>query len=216
MPATAGTLGMPAAAGRLPRAAQNTYRDIAPRATTLSKLRNGKTRHNKNAGRGSRQVGGSARVLSRKVLNEGLKKLELAEALKVAREKAAAERKLAAEERKQAKQVREQQWRFDLDAYADQVTAWREQVASLEAEWKEHRDQARMDHNRPPKKPELPIRPKRPLKPKGGPIGDLTALEEADVEGDDTEADIPEILRDNAELIEDMRNLELDGFADML
>ena len=65
-----------------------TYRDIAPRATILSKLRNGKTRHNKNAGR-SRQVGGSARVLTHKVLNEGLKKLELAQALKVAHEKAA-------------------------------------------------------------------------------------------------------------------------------
>ena len=126
------------------------------------------------------------------------------------------ERKLASEERKQAKQVREQQWRFDLDAYPDQVTAWREQVASLEAEWKEQRDQARTVHKRAPKKPMLPTRPKRPLKPKGSPIGDLTALEEAEVEGDDSEADIPEILRDNAELIEDIRNLELDGFADML
>ena len=46
-----------------------TYRDISPHATTLSKLRNGKTRHNKNVARGSRQVGGSARVLSRRVLN---------------------------------------------------------------------------------------------------------------------------------------------------
>ena len=155
-------------------------------------------------------------MLSHKVLHEGLKKLELAEALKVVPEKAAAERKLAVEERKQAKQVREQRWRFDLNAYTGQVTACREQVTSLEAEWKEHRDPARMDHKRPPKKPELPIRPKRPLKPKGGPIGDLTALEEADVEGDDTEADISEILRDNADLIEDMQNLELDGFADML
>ena len=105
-------------------------------------------------------------MLSRKVLNEGLKRLELAEALKVARKKAATERKLAAEECKQAKQVREQQWRFDLDAYTDQVTACREQVASLEAEWKEHRDQAPIDHKRLPKKPELPIRPKRPLKTK--------------------------------------------------
>ena len=73
-----------------------------------------------------------------------------------------------------------------------------------------------MVHKGAPKKPVLPIRPKRPLKPKGSPIGDLTALEEAEVEGDDSEADIPDILRDNAELIEDMRNLELNGFEDML
>ena len=96
------------------------------------------------------------------------------------------------------------------------MTAWREEVASLEAEWKEERDQARMIHKRAPKKPVLPIRPKQPLKLKGGPIGDLTALEEAEVEGDDSEADISDILHDNAELIEDMRNLELEGLADML
>ena len=109
-----------------------TYCDITPHATTLSKLRKGKTKYNENAGRGSRQVGGSAKVLSRKVLNKGLKQLELAQPLKAACEKPAAECKLATEQRKQAKQVREQQWRFDLDAYEDQVTAWRDQVASLE------------------------------------------------------------------------------------
>ena len=108
--------------------------------------------------------------------------------------------------------MREHQRRCDLDAYADQVTMWREQVAGLQAKCKQQRDQARMVHKYAPKKPVLPIRPKRPLRPKGGPIGDLIALEEAEEEGDDSEADIPDILRDNAELIGDMRNLELDGF----
>ena len=80
-----------------------TYPDIPPPANTFSKICNGKTRHNKNAQRGYRQVGRSARVPSHKVLNKQLKKLELAKALKESREQAAAERKLAVEEPKQAK-----------------------------------------------------------------------------------------------------------------
>lgn len=46
---------------------------------------------------------GNARVLSRKVLNESLQKLEEAEAAKAIREKAALERKSAAEAKKHAK-----------------------------------------------------------------------------------------------------------------
>ena len=59
-----------------------------------------------------------------------------------------------------------------MNAYTDQVPACREQVARLEAKWKERRDQAQTDHKRPPKKPELPMLPKRLLKPKynGGPL----------------------------------------------
>ena len=37
-----------------------------------------------------------------------------------------------------------------------------------------------------------------------GPFGDRTVLEEADIEGDDTEADTPAILRNNVELIENI------------
>ena len=129
------------------------YRDIAPRATTLNKLRNGKTRKNRGP---SRQVG-IERVLSRQVLNEGLKKLEIAEAAKVAREQAALGRKLAAEERKNAKQAMERQHKLDLDHYNDQVNAWREEVALLDAAWREDRDAARLAHQRPPKKPTPPI-----------------------------------------------------------
>ena len=110
-----------------------TYRDIAPRAVTLNKLRNGKTRTKRNGP--SRQVG-TGRVLSRKVLNESLKKLELAEAAKVAREKAAEERRLAAEERKNAKQALDMQWRLDFGIYEDQMDAWREEVAALDAVWR--------------------------------------------------------------------------------
>ena len=115
-----------------------TYHDIAPRATTLNTLRNGKTRTNRGP---SRRVG-TGRVLSLKLLNEGLKKLELAEAAKIQREKAALKRRLVADERKIAKQALEIQWRLDLDSYANEVTAWREKVATLDAEWREERDQA--------------------------------------------------------------------------
>ena len=125
------------------------YRDIAPRAMTLNKLRSGKTRIKRGP---SRQVG-TGRVLSRKVLNESLKKLELAEAAKVAREKAAEERKLAAEERRVAKQAIEIQWKLDRDLYDEQINAWREEVAALDAACREERDEARMAHRRPPKKP---------------------------------------------------------------
>ena len=75
-------------------------------------------------------------------MNEGLKKLELAEAAKIQREKAALKRRLVADERKIAKQALEIQWRLDLDSYANEVTAWREKVATLDAEWREERDQA--------------------------------------------------------------------------
>ena len=195
-----------------------TYRDIAPRATTLNKLRSGKTRTTRGP---SKQVG-SGRVLSRKMLNEGLKKLELAEEARVGREQLALERKLAVEERKNAKQALEVQWRCDLDVYADQVAAWREEVAEIDAAWKEQRDEARIAHKRPPKKPTLPVRPKRPLKPKlGG--SDLTVLEEQcegtigefvedGAHGEDIEAED----HDNEELVEFMRELDLDRFAQEL
>ena len=58
------------------------------------------------------------------------------------RAKAALERRLVADEQKIAKRALEIQWRLDLDSYADEVTAWREKVATLDAEWREERDQA--------------------------------------------------------------------------
>ena len=152
------------------------YRDIAPRATTLNKLRNGKTRKNRVP---SRQVG-IGRVLSRQALNEGLKKLEIAEADRVACEQAALERKLAAKERKNAKQAMERQHKMDLDQYNDQVNAWREEVAILDAVWREERNAARLAHERPPKKPTPPIRPKRPVKPKGVVGNELTIIQEVE------------------------------------
>ena len=185
-----------------------TYRDIAPRATTLNKLRNGKTRTRGS----SKQVGGKARVLSRAVLNEGIRKAELAAATKAAREQAALENRLAAEEAKRAKQALENQWRLDLKNYVDHVEpAWHAECAVIEAAWKEQRDAARKVHKRAPKKPTLPLKPKRPLKPKVSP-GDLTILEEVD----ETQLHACEESDDDDELADNMRNLELDRFAELV
>ena len=194
------------------------YRDIAPRAETLNKLRNGKTRKNRGP---SRQVG-TGRVLSRKLLNEGLKRLEIAEAARAAREKAAFERKLAAEERKNAKQALDRQYKLDLDAYADQIDAWKNEVAALDAAWREQRDEARLAHRRPPKKPTPPTRPKRPSK-KG--LNDLTIISELTIiqeAGESMTAEVDAVAHqdeennESEELSEFMSDLELDRFEHML
>ena len=194
------------------------YRDIAPRAETLNKLRNGKTRKNRGP---SRQVG-TGRVLSRKLLNEGLKRLEIAEAARAVREKAAFERKLAAEERKNAKQALDKQYKLDLDAYADQIDAWKNEVAALDAAWREQRDEARLAHRRPPKKPTPPTRPKRPSK-KG--LNDLTIISELTIiqeAGESMTAEVDAVAHqdeennESEELSEFMRDLELDRFEHML
>ena len=69
-----------------------------------------------------RQVG-DARVLSRQVLNENLKKLELAEADERERERVALDRKLTAEAKKDAKEALEKQWRVDFEMLTAQETA---------------------------------------------------------------------------------------------
>ena len=129
------------------------------------------------------------------------------------RAKAALERRLVADEQKIAKRALEIQWRLDLDSYADEVTAWREKVATLDAEWREERDQARMAHQRPPQKPSPPTRPKRPIKPKC----DLTIIQEGEVEpGEGESVDNQHQDIENEELVEFIRDLYLDRFAQML
>lgn len=86
------------------------YRDIAPRATTLNKLRNGKTRRTAVTSR--RQLG-TARILSRQVLNETLKKFGINEAAKREREKTTLGHKGAIEAKKCARQALEQQWKLE-------------------------------------------------------------------------------------------------------
>ena len=108
-----------------------TYCDIAPRATTWNKLRSSETRTTHHGS--SKQVGGKARVLSRAVLNEGIRKAELAMATKAACEQAALENKLAAEKAKRARQALEDQWRLDLEDYIDYVEpAWHAKCAIIE------------------------------------------------------------------------------------
>ena len=132
------------------------YRDILPRATTLTKLRNGKVCKTRA---GSRQIG-SARVFTRAELNAGLKKLKIADKMKREPEQAVADRKKALEGRRLQKQALEVQWRFDFDAYTIKEGAWCVEYAAIIAEWKEERDQARIAHKHTPKKPALPAKPK--------------------------------------------------------
>ena len=192
-----------------------TYRDIIPRATTLTKLRNGKV-HRKKVG--SRHIG-SSRVFTRTELNAGLKRLEEVDKQKREAEQGIATRKRALEERKVQKLALETQWKLDLEEYAIKEGAWRVECTAIEAQWREQRDQARLAHKRPPKKPTLPPKPKRPLKPKGG----LTIVEEdlqdtiqqdSEVgevgEKVDTDSEDEEVVRQL------LRDLELDRFAEIV
>ena len=157
-------------------------------------------------------------MLSRQVLNEGLKKLELAKQAKARHEDKVKKRKLLAEERKQAREVLERQWKLDYEAYRVQMQLWHEDCAAVEAIWREQRDEARNARKRPPRKPTLPERPKRPIKPKEGGTGDQTIIkEEGEVEPGASLQDV-ESEAENAEeeLVDNMRTLELDRFAEIV
>jgi len=86
------------------------YRDIAPRAETLKKLRNGKMHKEKKR---SRHVS-EARVLIDKVVNERLSKLAEAEVESARRQKVAEEKKKLAEEKKATREGLDIQWKADL------------------------------------------------------------------------------------------------------
>ena len=86
------------------------YRDIAPCAETLKRLRDGKVRKEKQ----SRRHVGEARVLGHKYVNERLKKLAEDEALKLAKQKRAERRKRIAEEKNAMRGALDTEWRIDL------------------------------------------------------------------------------------------------------
>ena len=89
-------------------------RDIAPQATTLNKLHNGKTPPITTK---SYSPLGTARVLSRQVLNETLKKLKITDAAKHERKTAILECKSAVEANKHTKKALEQQWKLECTEY---------------------------------------------------------------------------------------------------
>ena len=124
-------------------------------------------------------------------------------------EQAKADRKKASEGRKLQKQAIEDQWKLDSDAHAIKEAAWCVECAAIEAQWKEQRDQARLIHKRAPKKPTLPLKPKRPLKPKEVPV---VGVEQQDNSADDTD----DIGEDEEELTDQLRDLDLDLFAEMV
>lgn len=68
--------------------------------------------------------------------------------------------KLALEEKKNAKQALERQWKLDIDTYTNELDVWCEEEDTLEAAWREQRDQARMAHQRPRRSASCPFDPK--------------------------------------------------------
>lgn len=98
------------------------------------------------------------------------------------------------------KQAMEDQWKLDSDAHAIKEAAWRVECAAIEAQWQEQRA---------PKKPTLPLKPKRPLKPKEVPV---VVVEQQDNSADDTD----DIGEDEEELTDQLRDLDLDLFAEMV
>lgn len=90
------------------------YMDIMPRADTLMKLRNGKV-HNKRTK--SKRVGGEARVLTYKHVNEGLQKLENEETERRKCQLLADTRKQAMEEKKAMQDILVAQWKVDMAVY---------------------------------------------------------------------------------------------------
>ncbi|RPB18389.1 hypothetical protein L211DRAFT_874882 [Terfezia boudieri ATCC MYA-4762] len=194
------------------------YRDIAPHAETLNKLRDGKIRKTRKR---SRHVG-EARVLTYQYVNEGIKKLADTEAAKAERRRIAKEKKKVAEEKRVTKEALDKQWRYDLQQYqAVEIPVWQAECAEIDQAWAASKAIAVANggSKRIGKKPSYPTRPKRPLKPKGGGAitsSDLTIIAEdileeganSGIEGGAEEGE------DEEDLVDSMRTLDIAYFAE--
>ncbi|RPB22610.1 hypothetical protein L211DRAFT_850624 [Terfezia boudieri ATCC MYA-4762] len=108
------------------------YWDIAPRAHTLKKLRDGKVQKEKK----STKYVGEARVLTHKYVNDELKKNEEAAAAKVRRQQAAIEKKRIAEEKKAIRDAVNMQWKVDLQRYQEvEIPAWQVECIEIDKVW---------------------------------------------------------------------------------
>ncbi|RPB19239.1 hypothetical protein L211DRAFT_853423 [Terfezia boudieri ATCC MYA-4762] len=194
------------------------HRDIAPRADTLSRLRDGKVRRTK---KGKKRVG-EARILTHKYVNDGIKKVAEEEAKKLARQQALAEKKRIADERKAIRDALEKQWKADLKRYTEVVIpTWQAECTEIDTAWAATKQATGKKRSTGMKRPPYPPRPKRPLKPKGGGVtaGDLSMVVENEVEEEvegeadgEGEGQVDEDV-DEEDLVDSMRNLEIDHFA---
>ena len=186
------------------------HRDIAPRADTLKKLRNGKVRKERIR---SRHIPGEARVLSYQHINDGLKKLEDGDAEKVKKQQLAEERRRASEERKIMRETLLAQWKIDLQEHTQtMVPQWQAECTEIDADWAA----AKQIAGRSTKKPAYPSRPKRPIKPKFG--GDISILIE-DMVREEEETEEGEGYRlssgGDGDLVDSMQALGITHFAEV-
>lgn len=107
-----------------------------------------------------------------------------------------------------------------MDAYTEQLDIQRTKLGAQEATWREQRDQARTAHQRSSKKPIMPIRLKRLIKPK---CGDLTIIQEAEEVEENEPNQAGELVDDdqladykNEELNKCIQDFNLERFAQML
>ena len=161
-------------------------------------------------------------MLSCQVLNETLKRLEVAEATKHEREKAALDRKLAAEAKKKAKKALERQWKLEHAEYIIQEIDWRKECAKLHTKWEIKRNEARIAHKRPPKKPTMPAKPKQPIKPRREEEGTRESRESPELPAtagiqfyDDNHEGEDNDDNNNGDM-DMLRDSELNQFAEML
>ena len=193
------------------------HRDIIPRADTLSKLRSGKVR--KQIKRTSRHVGGEARVLTYKHVNDGIRKLAEDVAAKLKKQQISEEKRRITEQNKLLFEMRVNQWHIDLEYHKSVIIPeWEEQCAEVDATWAAAKKLGQRG-----KKPPYPTRPKKPLKPKKEDVlGDLSVMvrlvdipEEEDNENDE-EVDASDAGgEDEQDLIDSMRALEIGHFAEV-
>ena len=189
------------------------YRDINPRAITISRLRNGKIHRN-----GSKKQLGIARVITRQMVDAGLKEIARKETEAAAAEEAKLVRKQQATARKTAQEQAIQQKKAAREAQAVLEAQWNADYAAAEAVWRIERDQARAEHRKPPKKPVKPPKPRAVYSvvsvegvEGGEDIGAVEGVNNAEI------AEVAEVAEDeDAEELADMvRELEIIDFRNV-
>lgn len=164
------------------------YRDIMPRADTLSKLRSGKVRRDRKPR--SKRLGGEARVLTYDHVNQGLKKLEDEEKDCIKRLLAVAEKKKKIQERRTALETLLIQWKPDIELYDEVIMpGWSMECTAIDSAWA-----IAKQHGAKGRKPKYPLRLKRPRKPKESEIQAVVIVEipstiAEEIEEDDLEVE---------------------------
>ena len=186
------------------------YRDITPRADTLKLLRSGKLRREKKR---ARHIGGEARVLTAKLVNEGLQRIEEEEEEKLYKQQLVEAKKHWAEERKILRETLDKEWRINVRYHNEvMVPRWRAECAEIDIAWAATK-QLVGRRSASEKKPPYPPRLKRPLKPKSTGLEDISiVVNDTSIVGDDAAEGG---ALENDELVESMHALGITHFAEV-